>query len=397
MSCSVDGLMSKDEALDLLLSKAVRTDRVKRVSLYDALDCVLAVDIKSNINVPEFDNSAMDGYAIANDGLNRFKVTQRIPAGSVGTRLEPGEAARIFTGAPIPEGTTTVMMQERCEEEAGSVEVFGIVEDGQNIRPKGNSIRKGEIVLEIGKKLTPADIALAASVGEKELVVFDRVIVGVFFTGDEIVEPGTALEPGQIYNTNQYGIVALLKQLGCDVVNGGVVEDGFYPTIKKLEYLREICDLIITTGGVSVGEEDHVKPAVESLGKLDLWKIKMKPGKPVAFGDIGVPFIGLPGNPVSAMVTFQLFAKPFIEKMQGRDTTINAIKVQAGFDWLRFKDRREFVRVRLDHTTIPPTANLFHKQGSDVLTSMVWADGITEIKESTTFKKGEIIDYFEMS
>jgi molybdopterin molybdotransferase len=369
---------------------------------------VLAQDVCSTINVPDFDNSAMDGYAInlkedqvnISGGVN-FEVTDRIPAGSIGNTLAPGCAARIFTGAPIPKGANTVIMQEECEvsEDGKSIETWRPLSINENIRPMGNDIQTGDVILRAGMQLKPQDVALAASVGVAELEVFKKLKVGVFFTGDELVEPGNALNMGEIFNSNRYALVALLKQLNCEVINLGNIKDNLDSTCKALETLASDCDLIMTTGGVSVGEEDHVKPAVEKLGKLSLWRIKMKPGKPLAFGNVGkAAFIGLPGNPVSAMVTFFLFARPFIKKMQGVSHYKNqTTQVQCNFDWRRPRPRREFVRVKLDHSTIPASANLYPKQGSDVLSSVVWADGLVEIPENSTFTQGEVLNYYSLT
>ena len=401
-------LISTTQALTQLTESANVVTQTQLVLLDDALDRVLATDVSAKINVPGFDNSAMDGYAIhaqehqfGLDGALVFELTQRIPAGTVGDALAPGCAARIFTGAPIPRGANTVVMQEDCEliENGAKVKVCRPLAYLENIRPAGNDIKSGEVVLKAGLKLKAQSIALVASLGINILEVFTKIKVGVFFTGDELIEPGESLEPGQIFNSNHYALVAMLKQLDCNIVNLGVVEDTLDATCEALERLSTQCDLIITSGGVSVGEEDHVKPAVEKLGEINLWRIKMKPGKPLAFGRVGKSaFIGLPGNPVSAMVTFLLFARPFIKKMQGVSNYLNpTMKVEANFDWCRSKPRREFVRVRLDHTSTPAKANQYPKQGSDVLSSMTWADGLAEIPENTTFKQGELLDYYALS
>ncbi len=400
-------LISTSEALTLLTDSARVVNSTQMVVLDDALDRVLATEVRATINVPGFDNAAMDGYAIHLQeeqlgvvGGLAFEITDRIPAGSVGDVLEPGCAARIFTGAPIPQGANTVIMQEECEliENDSKIEIYRPIAYFENIRPMGNDIKSGEVVLQAGLKLQPQAIALAASLGVNTLEVFNKIKVGVFFTGDELVEPGETLEAGQIFNSNRYALVAMLNKLDCDVVNLGNVKDTFDATCHALEELSTECDLVITTGGVSVGEEDHVKPAVEQLGELNLWRIKMKPGKPLAFGNVGESaFIGLPGNPVSAMVTFLLFARPFIKKMQGVSNYLNmTMKVEANFDWHRSKPRREFVRVKLDNSTIPPKATQYPKQGSGVLSSMVWADGLAEIPEETTFKKGDIINFYPL-
>ncbi|CAC9598905.1 Molybdopterin molybdenumtransferase (EC 2.10.1.1) [uncultured Gammaproteobacteria bacterium] len=401
-------LLTMSEALEFLLNASILNTNTCSVSLDDALRKILADDIYANINVPEFDNSAMDGYAIAlkpeqisTPGILNFKITDRIQAGGTGSTLAPGCAARIFTGAPIPQGANTVIMQEVCEvsKDGCSIETWQPLSLNENIRPLGNDISSGDVILKKGRQLKAQDIALTASIGVKELRVFKQLKVGLFFTGDELIEPGETLKNGEIFNSNRYALVALLTQLNCNIVNLGNIKDDFNATLNALDTLADDCDLIITTGGVSVGEEDHVKPAVEKLGKLSLWRIKVKPGKPLAFGHIGKSaFIGLPGNPVSAMVTFFLFAQPFIKKMQGMSNYKNQpIQVQTNFDWLKPKPRREFVRVRLDHTTMPASASLYPKQGSDVLSSIVWADGLLEIPEDTTFSQGKVLNYYSLN
>ncbi|SHE20425.1 Molybdopterin biosynthesis protein MoeA [Bathymodiolus brooksi thiotrophic gill symbiont] len=401
-------LLTMSEALEFLLNASIVNTNTCSVSLDDALQKILADDICANINVPEFDNSAMDGYAIAlkpeqisTPGILNFKITDRIQAGSTGSTLAPGCAARIFTGAPIPQGANTVIMQEVCEvsKDGCSIETWQPLSLNENIRPLGNDISSGDVILKKGRQLKAQDIALTASIGVKELRVFKQLKVGLFFTGDELIEPGETLKNGEIFNSNRYALVTLLTQLNCNIVNLGNIKDDFNATLNALDTLANNCDLIITTGGVSVGEEDHVKPAVEKLGKLSLWRIKVKPGKPLAFGHIGKSaFIGLPGNPVSAMVTFFLFAQPFIKKMQGMSNYKNQpIQVQTNFDWLKPKPRREFVRVRLDHTTMPASASLYPKQGSDVLSSIVWADGLLEIPEDTTFSQGKVLNYYSLN
>ncbi|MBW5288968.1 MAG: Molybdopterin biosynthesis protein MoeA [Candidatus Ruthia sp. Apha_13_S6] len=401
-------LLSIDEALEILINSAKITNSAQLIELDNTLNRMLAVDIHANISVPSFDNSAMDGYVInlKENQINTpsglaFEITDRIPAGSTGNALAPGCAARIFTGAPIPKGANTVLMQEECElvENKSKIEVYRPILLGENIRPMGNDIQSGDIILPKGKQLQPQDIALAASVGIDKLKVFHKIKVGVFFTGDELVKPGNTLQQGQIFNSNRYSLVALLSKLGCEVVNLDNIKDTFNATCDALEVLKSDCNLIITTGGVSVGEEDYIKPAVKKLGQLNLWRIKIKPGNPLTFGSVGrCAFIGLPGNPVSAMVTFLLFARPFIKKMQGASHYLNtAFKTQANFDWYKPKPRREFVRVRLDYTTFPTKANLYPKQGSDVLSSMVWADGLIEIPEKTTFKRGEVLNFYPLN
>ena len=404
------GLVPLNDAQTILSQRAKQYGALastETLALHSALNRVLAETITSSINVPGFDNSAMDGYTIALDkghtdkeGLS-FSIVDRIPAGSIGNELKAGCAARIFTGAPIPKGANTVIMQEECQlsEDGSQITINRAINLNENVRPVGNDIVEGGVILQRGRQLQPQDISLAASVGVGQLEVFSKIKVGVFFTGDELVEPGNPLTAGKIYNSNRYALVALLKQVGCDIINLGNIEDKLQSTIDALSSLSGRCDLIMTTGGVSVGEEDHVKGAVESLGKLNLWKIRMKPGKPLAFGQVGkTAFIGLPGNPVSSFVTFAIFALPFIKKMQGNsEHQTNAIKVQANFDCERARPRREYARARLDYSTGSAQANLFPKQGSDVMSSIVWAHGIIEIPEDITFKAGELLNYYPLS
>jgi len=400
-------LLSADEALEFLLDASTATEKKESVSLDNSLSRILASDIHSTINVPGFDNSAMDGYAIAlndNQLLQKnlsFNIVDRIPAGSTGNELNKGCAARIFTGAPIPKGANTVIMQEECEvsEDESQITITRTIKLNENIRPTGNDILENDVILSSGKQIQPQDISLASSVGVGELTVYKKIKVGVFFTGDELVEPGIPLSSGQIYNSNRYALVALLEQVGCEVINLGNIEDKFSATCDALESLESQCDLIMTTGGVSVGEEDHVKPAVESLGEINLWKIRMKPGKPLAYGKVKqTPFIGLPGNPVSSFVTFCIFSLPFIKKMQGNNNyQSKIIKVKANFECKRAKPRREYARARIDHSESTPVANLYPKQGSDVMSSIVWADGLVEIPENKTVELGELLNYYPLS
>ena len=400
-------LLSADEALEFLLDASTATEKKESVSLDNSLSRILASDIHSTINVPGFDNSAMDGYAIAlndNQLLQKnlsFDIVDRIPAGSTGNELNKGCAARIFTGAPIPKGANTVIMQEECEvsEDGTQITITRAIKLNENIRPTGNDILENDVILSSGKQIQPQDISLASSVGVGELTVYKKIKVGVFFTGDELVEPGIPLSSGQIYNSNRYALVALLEQVGCEVINLGNIEDKFSATCDALEALESQCDLIMTTGGVSVGEEDHVKPAVESLGEINLWKIRMKPGKPLAYGKVKqTPFIGLPGNPVSSFVTFCIFSLPFIKKMQGNNNyQSKIIKVKANFECKRAKPRREYARARIDHSESTPVANLYPKQGSDVMSSIVWADGLVEIPENKTVELGELLNYYPLS
>lgn len=398
-------MLSADEALAFLLARVRPANKTEQIATADALGRVLAERLTSAVNVPPLDNSAMDGYAVRIADLinasTRLRVTQRIPAGTVGQPLEAGQAARIFTGAPVPAGCDAVVMQEYCGVEGDTVTVGKQPKMGENIRRSGEDIAAGAEILPAGIRLRPQEMGLAAAVGIASLLVYRKLKVAIFFTGDEIVMPGEPLKPGQIYNSNRFVLTGLLQALGCEVVDLGIVPDDFAATVKVLETAAG-ADLIITSGGVSVGEEDHVKAAVEAVGKLDLWKIAIKPGKPLAFGEVGhgeewqkVPFIGLPGNPVSAFVTFCLFVRPFILRSQGITAAApQAFSLKADFDWLKPDKRREFLRARL-HTaeTGEVGVQLYPHQGSGVLTSTVWADGLVEIPEGATVRRGDTVKF----
>ncbi len=397
-------MLSADEALSYLLARARPANKPERISTADALGRVLAEHLTSAVNVPPLDNSAMDGYAVRiADIINastRLRVTQRIPAGTVGQPLDAGQAARIFTGAPVPAGCDAVVMQEYCGAEGDTVTIGKHPKIGENIRRSGEDIAAGAEILPAGIRLRPMEMGLAASVGIASLLVYRKLKVATFFTGDEIVMPGEPLKPGQIYNSNRFVLTGLLQALGCEVVDLGIVPDDFTATVKVLETAAAGADMIITSGGVSVGEEDHVKAAVEAIGKLDLWKIAIKPGKPLAFGEVGkVPFIGLPGNPVSAFVTFCLFVRPFILRSQGITVAApQAFTLKADFDWLKPDKRREFLRARL-HTAEngEVEVQLYPHQGSGVLTSTVWADGLVEVPEGAPIHRGDTVKFLPFS
>ena len=398
-------MLSADEALSFLLAQARPVGEIEQVPTLAALGRALAQSQVSAIDVPPLDNSAMDGYAIRLDDLapdapNRLRVAQRIPAGTVGRPLEAGTAARIFTGAPVPQYCDAVVMQENCSVEGDEVTINKAPSMGENIRRSGEDIATAAEILPAGIRLRPQDMGLAASVGIASLPVYRKLKVAAFFTGNEIVMPGEPLKPGQIYNSNRFVLAGLLHGLGCEVVDLGIVPDDFAATVKVLEQSAACADMIVTCGGVSVGEEDHVKAAAEAVGQLDLWKIAIKPGKPLAFGNVGgVPFIGLPGNPVSAFVTFCLFVRPFILRCQGVAAAApRAYSLKADFDWLKPDKRREFLRTRL-HMTDDGFASvqLYPNQGSGVLTSTTWADGLVEVAESTPIRRGETVKFLPYS
>jgi len=392
-------LRSYEDALAVLLGHARPVPERERVALHDALGRVLAAPVASPIDVPGWDNSAMDGYAVRSADLAaerpRLRIAQRIPAGVAGEALEPGTAARIFTGAPMP-----VVIQEVCERDGDTVLIREVPRAGANIRRAGEDIRAGAEVLGAGTRLGAVHLGLAASVGVPELEVCRRIRVALFCSGDELVMPGQPLAPGQIYNSNQFTAAGLLRTLGCEVVQLGIVEDTLDATCDALSRGAAAADLVLATGGVSVGEEDHVKPAVERLGSLDLWKIAIRPGKPLAFGRIGgTPFIGTPGNPVSLFVTFLLFARPFILRMQGRsDVAPVAIPATADFDWPRPDKRREYVRARLEPAGDGTArVQVYPSRSSGVLSSVAWANGLAIVPEGRVLRRGDAVDFMPFS
>jgi molybdopterin molybdotransferase len=398
-------LLSVDDALNQLLDGTRSVAEVETVATAAAAGRVLAAAQVSTIDVPGMDTSMMDGYAVRSGELASapgapFPVSQRIPAGHVGNTLKPGTVARIFTGARIPEGADAVAMQESCDVAGDAVTVRVVPRSGEWITRRGADIAKGRQILDMGIKLRPQDCGLAASVGLAQLPVFRRLRVAVFFTGDELVMPGDKLPPGAIYNSNRFMLNALLQRMGCEVRDYGTVPDRLDATREVLREAAVGHDLILTSGGVSVGEEDHVRPAVEAEGTLSMWRIAMKPGKPLAFGHIGngerpAAFVGLPGNPVSSFVTFLIFVRPFILKSQG--VRVQGVPVQllrADFDWPAPDARREFLRVKLN---AEGGVDLFPNQASAVLTSTVWADGLVDNSARTAIRRGEIVRYLAFS
>ncbi len=404
-------LLSLDDALPQLLAQAQALTERQSVSTFDADGRVLAQDVVSALQVPPQDNSSMDGYAVrASDCTHAgavLRVTQRIPAGTHGTQLHAGEAARIFTGAPIPAGADAVVMQEDCEAlEDEQVKVLKAVPAGQWIRRSGEDVTRGAKVLTHGIRLTPAELGLAASVGLAQLQVQARPRVALFSTGDELVMPGDvapeAMPPGAIYNSNRFFLRAMLQRLGCEVTDLGIVPDQREATINALRNAAQHHDLILTSGGVSVGEEDHIKPAVEHLGELNLWQLAIKPGKPFAYGKVNregqeaaCHFMGLPGNPVSSFVTFLLLVRPFVLSLQGVvNADIARTDMQAHFDWPRADKRREFLRVKRN---AQGGLDLFPNQSSGVLTSAVWGDGVVDNPAGQTIAKGDTVRFISFA
>ena len=394
------GMLSFEEALAQLLDAARPVGEIDRVPTQEALGRVLAATQASTIAVPPLDNSAMDGYALRAADVpvagTHLPVSQRIAAGSVGEQLAPGTAARIFTGAPVPPGADAVVMQEQCTADESGVIVNVVPQSGANIRRAGEDIRAGATVLDAGVLLTPQALGLAASVGLAALPVFRRLRVALFSTGDELAMPGEPLKPGGIYNSNRFLLRGLLEQAGCIVTDLGIVADDLEATRVALRKAAHDHDLILTSGGVSVGEEDHVKPAVQAEGSLTLWKIAIKPGKPLAFGRVGeADFIGLPGNPVACFVTFAMLVRPFLRRRQGDAATAPvALALQAGFDWPKADSRREFLRVRIG---MDGRLAMYANQGSGVLTSTHWADGLIDNPPGQTLRAGDTVRYLPLS
>jgi molybdopterin molybdotransferase len=360
---------------------------------------VLARAQRSTMDVPPMDNSAMDGYAVRRDEVSpgkKFRVAQKIMAGAVGKPLEPGTAARIFTGAPIPQGADAIVMQELASVEGDAVTFRKTPEKHEWVRFVGSDVKKGGEILPAGKRLLPQDTGLAASVGIKTLTVYRKLRVGLFFTGDELAMPGEPLAPGRIYNSNRFTLRGLVEVFGCELTDYGIVPDTLEATREALRRAAAECDLVVTSGGVSVGEADYVKPAVEAEGSLLMWKIAMKPGRPLAFGRVKNSFfIGLPGNPVSSFVTFLIFVRPFILKAQGMThVEPRSIQARADFDWPKPDARREFLRVKWN---AQGGLELYPTQDSAVLTSTAWADGLLDNPAGRAIRKGELVRFLPYS
>nr|WP_322071027.1 gephyrin-like molybdotransferase Glp [Paraburkholderia bannensis] len=398
-------MISTADALATLLAAAQPLAQTETLSTFDALNRVLAAEVVSPLDVPPMNTSAMDGYAVRvadlAQGSRRLPVSQRIPAGHAPQPLAAGTAARIFTGASVPPGADAVVMQEQTESADGEVTILHNPKAGEWITAQGADIKKDSVILPVGTRLSPAALGLAASVGCATLTVTRRVKVAVFFTGDELTMPGEPLKPGAIYNSNRFTLTGLLRNLGCEVTDYGIVPDRLDITRETLRDAAATHDLILTSGGVSVGEEDHVKPAVEAEGRIDMWQIAMKPGKPLAFGAVRRPqgsnvqgeafFIGLPGNPVSSFVTFLLFVRPFLLRLAGvAHVSPRALSLRADFSQSKADRRNEFLRARVNPAG---GLDLFSNQSSAVLTSTVWGDGIIDNPPNHAISAGETVRF----
>ncbi len=406
-------LLSLDEALALLVagSTPYAITQTEVVSTFEALGRVLAADVLSGLNVPPEDNTSMDGYVLRAADVpvagTVLPVSQRIPAGHIGQALLPGTAARIFTGGQVPAGGDAVVMQEQCTAVAGDglgrVQVNTLPTAGQWIRRRGEDVQQGAAVLQRGQRLSPQALGLAASVGAATLTVLRRPRLALFSTGDELQNPGEVLRPGAIYNSNRYTLRALAQAAGCEVIDLGIVGDTLAATRAALREAASLSDLIVTCGGVSVGEEDHLKPAARAEGELDDWQIAMKPGKPLAFGRVrragpgggAALLVGLPGNPVSAFITFLLAVGPVLRVIQGMDSASPAgLSMRADFDWPRPDRRREFLRVQLN---TEGGLSLFANQSSGVLTSAVWADGLVDNPGAQAIARGDTVRFLPLA
>ncbi|MDG5499882.1 gephyrin-like molybdotransferase Glp [Marinobacter sp. BGYM27] len=394
-------LTSLDEALPRILEQVSSVEETEVRTLTSALGCILAQDAEASINVPPTDNSAVDGYAIriADLGGAPIPVSQRIPAGEAPPPLLPGTAARIFTGASIPEGADAVLMQEYVDASDAGISTKRPVESRQNIRPQGQDICAGDIALHSGIRLRAQELGLLASLGIDRVHVRRPMRVAILTTGDELIDPGLPPAPGKIFNTNRYTLHGLLHAMGCVVIDPGTIADTREATEQALAAAAETADLVITSGGVSVGEEDHVRTSLEAIGQVALWRLALKPGKPLAFGRIGTtPILGLPGNPAAVLVTFLMIGAPVIRRLQGLNAaTVKPVYLPAGFAITRSSPRREFIRVQqvneADTTTLRPHPN----QSSGMLSSACWADGLAMIPENTTITPRTPVAFYSFS
>jgi molybdopterin molybdotransferase len=399
-------LMPLDDALAILAERVSPVAGTETVALRDALGRVVAEDVTAPLDVPPHDNTAVDGYAVrfsdlAKDGPTRLEVAGRIAAGhTLGRALRLGEAARIFTGAPMPEGADTVYMEEDCEVAGDEVILPPGLKQGSNRRLRGEDVRAGEVVIATGRRLRPQELGLAASVGRDRLSVYRPLRAAVFSTGDEVRDPSGEAPEGCIFDSNRFSVMGLLTEMGCRVTDLGILRDDEDTIAEALQKAAPNHDVLVTSGGVSAGEEDHVKAAVERDGEIHFWRLSLKPGRPIALGRVrDAAFVGLPGNPVAAMITFMVLARPLLLRLGGAEEMVAPrYTVTAGFDYKKKIGRREWVRARLEAGADGLIARKFHSGGSGILTSMVFADGLVELNEARgNVREGDSVDFLSFN
>ncbi len=391
--------MTLDDAIKFILQTIGSNPESETVPIEKSSRRFLAERLSSNDDIPPFDNSQVDGYAVNTNHIQLntpITISQRIPAGSNPYELEKSTTARIFTGAVIPKSSDAIVMQEEVKIENGQAVFVKKILPGQFIRKRGCDLKKNQIFFERGRLLSAADVGMCASVGLKNLQVFKKLKIGVFSSGDELKQPGEKLNAGEIYDSNRPMILSLIKALGIDTLDMGCLPDDLNQTIKQIANASDKVDIILTCGGVSVGEEDHIKAAVETLGSINLWKIKIKPGKPFAFGYIGkTAFMGMPGNPVSAWVTFALLCRPYIIKRAGGNVPGNStLFLESNFEWSKPNDRQEFLRGKINEDG---KLEIFKNQNSQILSSICFSEGLIEIPIKTSVSKGDKLRYYPFS
>jgi len=401
--CDVGGLKPVDEAIAELLARVPAPPAVEEVALRDALGRVLAEPLEASFPVPAWDNSAMDGYALRAADLPAaggcLPLAGRIAAGDLADeRLPSGYAVRIFTGAPLPPGADTVVPQELCRVDGEGV-WLPAVRPGEHVRRKGEERQAGTRVLDAGQRLRPQELGLLASCGVARVAVYRRLRIGLLSSGNELREPGEPLGAGQIYNSNRYCLLGVLRSLGLEVHDYPILIDELAASRDALALAASEWDILITSGGVSVGEEDHLKQAIRELGELHLWRLAIQPGKPLAFGEVaGKPWIGLPGNPAAALITSLVVARPFLLRAQGlREVLPKPLQLVAGFDWSKANGRRQYLRARLENVDGQTRVCLHARQGSAMLTSASWAEGLAIVECNRTLEEGETVEYLPFS
>jgi len=401
--CDTSGLKPVDEAIAELLARVPALPPVEHVALSDALGRVLAESLDAPFPVPAWDNSAMDGYALRAADLPAaggwLPLAGRIAAGDAADQLLPaGHAVRIFTGAPLPPGADTVVAQEDCQIEADRVHFPGVTQ-GAHVRRQGEELQAGAPVLQAGKRLRPQEIGLLASFGVARVAVYRRLRIGLLSSGNELREPGEPLAPGQIYNSNRYYLLSVLRSLGMEVHDYEILVDELAASRDALALAASEWDMLITSGGVSVGEEDHLKQAIRELGELHMWRLAIQPGKPLAFGEVnGKPWIGLPGNPAAALITSLVVARPFLLSAQGCTEVLpKPLRLTAGFAWRKPNNRRQYLRARLEQVDGEMRVCLHPRQGSAMLTSASWAEGLAIVERNRTLEEGETVEYLPFS